>query len=434
MRAPIASAQMSSVHVLLAAFTSLFVFAPLPLDGQLETRGGLLRANSNGAGRSGAGAFLYDVWENASAGQVVANLTRDALLAHDTLSAHRALFESAPEATRLTLQWSEQRPGRWFRVDEAGVVSVVHTPDREDPLVCTNQLVDCVLPLYVFASVDGCQRLGSGSPTAAHLPSICQSESPSYPITVRLSIRDVNDHQPAFATDQNGELPILYISETDSVNTRRALPLASDRDLGNNSLVRYNKTAEQHVFADPNTPPANAPARGEYFTLEASPSSGNSAVQRLELVLRRPIDRELIESVIIDVTASDAGSPPLSTVGRFRVSVNDANDNAPRFRNSTYVVSVPESDGADGLPFLRVEATDADRSSPNNDVRFELVPASQFVRDLVHVEPVDGTLYLKQPLDYEAMQELTFQVVAVDQGVQNRHTATATVVLKACAL
>ena len=433
---------------LLAAFTSLFLFAPLPLD-CVETRGGPLRANSNTAGgpsRNGAsGAFQYDVWENASAGHVVANLTRDVLLAHETLAPHRALFDSAAsasaavESARLSLLFvasSDNRLARWFRVDDTGVVSVVRTPDREDPILCANQQVECVQSLRVIANVDGCQH--SSSEALSQLPALCRRESSTFQITLNLWIRDVNDHQPAFPSDplaSNNELLVLDVSEADPVGTRKALPLAIDRDLGNNSLLRYNKSGELHVFADPNTPPASAPARGEYFSLEASPSSGAGAVQRLELVLRRPLDREMIDSVLIDVTATDAGSPALSTVGRFRVQVHDANDNAPRFRNSSYVVSVSESERPDEplypqVPFLRVEATDADRSSPNNEVRYELAPGSQSLADLVGVDP-EGELYLQRGLDYETMPELSFQVVAYDLGAQIRHTATATVLLKA---
>ena len=433
---------------LLAAFTSLFLFAPLPLD-CLVTRGGPLRPNSNTAGgpsRNGAGGvFYYDVWENASAGHVVANLTRDVLLSHETLAPHRALFDSAPsasaaaESARLSLLFVslfDNRLARWFRVDETGVVSVVLTPDREEPILCANQQVECVQSLRVIASVEGCQHSSSGD-----LPALCRllGDLPTFQITLNLWIRDVNDHQPAFPSDQlasNNELLVLDVSEADPVGTRKALPLAIDRDLGNNSLVRYNKSGELHVFADPNMAPVSAPARGEYFSLEASPSSGAGAVQRLELVLRRPLDCELIDSVFIDVTATDAGSPALSTVYRFRVQVHDANDNAPRFRNSSYVVSVPESERPDDLPyrsvpFLRVEATDADRSSPNNEVRYALAPGSQSLADLVSVYPVEGELYLQHGLDYETMPELSFQVVAYDQSAQSRHTATATVLIKA---
>ena len=68
--------------------------------------------------------------------------------------------------------------------------------------------------------------------------------------------------------------------------------------------------------------------------------------------------------------ATDSGSPPLSSNITFNVTVLDANDNDPKFQNTSYVFSVPEDAGIQTVVAI-VNATDADEG-PNADVTFDL--------------------------------------------------------------
>ncbi len=48
------------------------------------------------------------------------------------------------------------------------------------------------------------------------------------------------------------------------------------------------------------------------------------------------LDREVIDEYTVVVTATDSGSPPLSSQKTFAVRLSDVNDNAPMFsQNST---------------------------------------------------------------------------------------------------
>ena len=88
------------------------------------------------------------------------------------------------------------------------------------------------------------------------------------------------------------------------------------------------------------------------------------------IILQNQIDREVTPTVSFTVIATDSGSPPLSSNITFNVTVLDANDNDPKFQNTSYIFSVPE-DAVMQTVVAIVNATDADEG-PNADVTFDL--------------------------------------------------------------
>ena len=89
-----------------------------------------------------------------------------------------------------------------------------------------------------------------------------------------------------------------------------------------------------------------------------------------KIFLQNQIDREVTPTVSFTVIATDSGSPPLSSIITFNVTVLDANDNDPKFQNTSYIFSVPE-DAVMQTVVAIVNATDADEG-PNADVTFDL--------------------------------------------------------------
>ncbi|KAG7262005.1 hypothetical protein CRUP_009002 [Coryphaenoides rupestris] len=58
------------------------------------------------------------------------------------------------------------------------------------------------------------------------------------------------------------------------------------------------------------------------------------------IVTTGELDRESTADYDITITATDEGSPPLSSSKRFRLSVADVNDNPPVFEEQSYSVYV----------------------------------------------------------------------------------------------
>ncbi|KAG0421044.1 hypothetical protein HPB47_003051 [Ixodes persulcatus] len=210
---------------------------------------------------------------------------------------------------------------------------------------------------------------------------------PSYGHTqVNVTIWDVNDNAPSF------ESPSLKISipENVEVDTPTYVAHARDADGGRNGAVRYalaeNPDGAFHVGA----------------------KSGS-------LMLRQSLDYEVRQKYRLVLTATDGGSPPLSSNMTLLVEVQDVNDNAPTFERPQYKVNVLESLSANSQ-FLQVSATDKDTGN-NARLTFKLLEGpGQQQASKFGIFPNNGFLYLKEQLDRETADHHTLAVEVVDNG------------------
>ncbi|XP_068021726.1 protocadherin alpha-3-like [Melanerpes formicivorus] len=213
---------------------------------------------------------------------------------------------------------------------------------------------------------------------------------------VLVEVLDVNDNAPeVWVTSLSVPVP-----EDASVGTVVALLSVSDRDSGANGRVR--------CWVWPSSP----------FGLESRFAGSYS------LVLREALDRERVSAYEVEVRAEDGGQPSLRASRGVRVPVSDVNDNAPSFSQAVYTVLARENNAA-GAELARLWARDPDEAE-NGRVSYSLWeggagatssgvgwrPASSYVS----VDAESGRLWAVQPLDYEELQVLQFEVRAVDAG------------------
>ncbi|XP_066053677.1 protocadherin alpha-2-like [Chamaea fasciata] len=219
---------------------------------------------------------------------------------------------------------------------------------------------------------------------------------------VVLEVLDVNDNAPEVRVTSLS----VPVSEDASVGTVVALLSVSDRDSGANGRVR--------CWVWPASP----------FGLEATFAGSYS------LVLREALDRERVSEYEVEVRAEDGGAPALRASRGLRVPVSDVNDNAPAFSQAVYTVLARENNAA-GAELARLWARDPDEAG-NGRVSYSVWeggaaavsssssgagaggwrPASSYVS----VDAESGRVWALQPLDYEELQVLQFEVRAVDAG------------------
>ncbi|XP_009883984.1 PREDICTED: LOW QUALITY PROTEIN: protocadherin gamma-A4-like, partial [Charadrius vociferus] len=150
----------------------------------------------------------------------------------------------------------------------------------------------------------------------------------------------------------------------------------------------------------------------EHFSLAVQEGPGGD--QRPELVLAKALDREEAAFHELVLRAMDGGEPRRTGTARIRVSVLDANDNAPVFSQAEYTVRVPE-DVPVGSALVTVTATDADEGM-NGHVEYSFHKISDRASQLFHLDSETGEISLQGDLDFEEMSAHELEVQARDAG------------------
>ena len=243
-----------------------------------------------------------------------------------------------------------------------------------------------------------------------------------------IHILDENDNAPEFSEEfeQRGEITINF-QETDPPGSFRFIQSAKDADLDLNSQISYRKTKE-YLTVNQNSN-NNSPSQvqdSQLIKLEevSTYEQYKRKITGLKLVLNRPIDREQIRFIHVEINATDSGNPPLSSLARIRINVLDVNDNAPTFKNSTYFINLSESFPL-STKFLNVEAIDKDSEDGNGLIRYSINEIN--VLGLIVIEYDSGDLKLIKQLDYEKEKLIRLVVFASDQGIATKLTGTTTV-------
>ena len=150
------------------------------------------------------------------------------------------------------------------------------------------------------------------------------------------------------------------------------------------------------------------------FLLESSHSQG----KYYSLVLGGPLDRETNPEY--NITATDKGTPPLTSTSRVVVRVSDVNDNAPHFPENIPNVYVRENYPI-GTSIVSLTAHDLD-ANENARVTYCLLENRNgtfngiSVFNVIGINSVTGDVNTMQSFNYEEVKQLSFQVQAKDAG------------------
>ncbi|XP_014067922.2 protocadherin gamma-A11-like [Salmo salar] len=201
-------------------------------------------------------------------------------------------------------------------------------------------------------------------------------------------------------TDVNDNAPVIYlksltspIPENASPGTEVGIINVQDRDSENNRQVR--------CYIQQNLP----------FKLVQSIKNYYSLVTTGEL------DRELVSDYNITITATDEGSPPLSSSKSVQLSVADVNDNPPVFEEQSYKAHVTENNKP-GASVCSVTARDPDWRQ-NGTVIYSLLPGEVNgvpVSSFLSVNGDTGVIHAVRSFDYEQFRSFKVHVVARDNG------------------
>ncbi|XP_034168520.2 protocadherin gamma-A10 [Pangasianodon hypophthalmus] len=207
--------------------------------------------------------------------------------------------------------------------------------------------------------------------------------------SVIIDITDENDNAPQIIlTSVNN--PIL---ENTIVGTEVAIINVQDKDSGDNRQI--------YCSIQGNVPFKLNPSIKNYFSLTNT----------------NPLDRETEAYYNITITATDGGSPPLSSSMTIHLSVSDINDNPPVFEQQSYTAYVVENNKP-GTSISSVTARDPDWRQ-NGTVLYSLLPSEINgvpVSSFLSINSDTGVIHAVRSFDYEKFRNFKVQVVARDNG------------------
>uniref|UniRef100_A0A671QGE5 Cadherin domain-containing protein n=1 Tax=Sinocyclocheilus anshuiensis TaxID=1608454 RepID=A0A671QGE5_9TELE len=204
-----------------------------------------------------------------------------------------------------------------------------------------------------------------------------------------IDITDVNDNPPRIILKSlNNPVP-----ENSEPGTEVGIINVQDKDSGENRQIRCS--------VQQNVPFKLNPSVKNYFSL----------------VTTKALDREKESDYNITITATDGGSPPLSTSLTIHLLISDVNDNPPVFAQQSYSAYISENNKP-GTSVCSVSANDPDWRQ-NGTVLYSLVPSEVSgvpVSSFLSINGDTGVIHAVRSFDYEQFRNFTVNVVARDNG------------------
>lgn len=198
-----------------------------------------------------------------------------------------------------------------------------------------------------------------------------------------VKILDANDNSPQFLQESYS----VHISESTPVGTEIIQVDSSDRDQGDNGVVKYSILGGTDNFM-------------------INEQTG-------VVTVTKPLDRERHPFYALKIAARDqaVNEPQLVSTVPLKITLEDVNDNPPRFVPPNYRVKVRE-DVPIGTVIMWLEAHDPD-VGPSSQVRYSLIDNGD---GNFEVDKLSGALRIVKNLDYETKQVYNLTAKAKDKG------------------
>ena len=211
-----------------------------------------------------------------------------------------------------------------------------------------------------------------------------------------IAVTDVNDFPPEFTQ----KLYRMSVRENQQKDILVGPVHADDKDAGANGDVRYSLPADVVKF--------EIDSEGLIYT----------AV--------RDLDREKNDSYSFEVYAFDMAVPPRTATASVVITVEDVNDEWPKFDMSSYHFQISENAEVNTL-VGKFHASDKDLGK-GGVVEYVLVHAPHHPNPPFSLSQVSGSMTLNRALDYEEEDQYKFVVTAIDLGDPPRSSTVEVVI------
>ena len=245
---------------------------------------------------------------------------------------------------------------------------------------------------------------------------------PSY-ATVEINVIDVNDNAPEISVSFLNTLPKnksllngykydVYLPENTKSNKFLAHVNINDKDSNENGRFDWLVLVNGEQLANSGSLLLNNADLSLNSIVKIIRLNNNSFT--LNVGSSNLLDREICDRHNISVIAWDYGSSQLmnKTYFNFSLVLTDVNDNAPKFDQTNYEISIYENNE----PFqviYKVKATDADSPGVNSNITYTF--KENVINDYLSIDS-NGVIVSKVKFDREKIEKFIFNVIAFDQG------------------
>ncbi|XP_074647520.1 protocadherin-11 X-linked-like [Tubulanus polymorphus] len=227
-----------------------------------------------------------------------------------------------------------------------------------------------------------------------------KSTEPTYLVTIRFYVKDINDNAPVITTNTLTPNGLIEVAEDAAVGTFIAQLLVTDADSDKNGQFRC-------TFLD----------RFQPFNLI------RTSINEYKMVTAAKLDREGRLQYRVQIVCGDRSDPPMTSQVLIVVHVLDVNDNAPIFVKDIFYADMYEN-AFYRDEMVRVEAFDADMDA----ITYRIIANASIPEEVrTRINSRTGSISIgvahrdKSPM-------LKFLVTATDSG-EPRRTSTATVIV-----
>ncbi|XP_029667049.1 cadherin-89D isoform X2 [Formica exsecta] len=222
-------------------------------------------------------------------------------------------------------------------------------------------------------------------------------------LSVTVYVEDINDHAPRFV-DAPYHVTVDELTPVGVTIFRGIHALDGDK---------------------PNTPNSDV-----YYAIVKGNEQGKFSLEsghRTALILRKSIDYDSGDREFdLVITATDRGVPAKSTNSTVKITVTDNDDLDPKFTRDIYKAKIYEFYPVPDYPIFTeinftnpIHAVDRDRDI-NVPMRYDIISGNE--RGFFHLDPKNGSLFLKRAIDLDAERSLpgnTFKLQIYASQVDN---------------